>query len=166
MIKRFSIIALILLANLIGDRVTKHWAGQHLDRSKITPVIGNLFILTYSENDGAFLSLGSGFSARVKPLLFTFLPLLIMLGLLIGVVYNYAWKGLMDRVSMTAFCCIIGGGAGNLYDRLLNNGWVVDFMNFGLGPVRTGILNFADLSITFGIIALLVRELASRKSIK
>ena len=49
---------------------------------------------------------------------------------------------------------ILGGGMGNLIDRLMNDGRVADFMNVGIGPVRTGIFNVADLYITFGAIYL------------
>jgi lipoprotein signal peptidase len=31
-------------------------------------------------------------------------------------------------------------------------------MNFGIGPIRTGILNVADISVTFGVIILIVLE--------
>jgi len=51
---------------------------------------------------------------------------------------------------------IIGGGISNIFDRILFGGFVTDFMNFGIGGLRTGILNFADMSITFGAILLIV----------
>jgi signal peptidase II len=51
---------------------------------------------------------------------------------------------------------ILAGGLSNLFDRLTRHFRVVDFMNFGIGGLRTGILNVADLSITFGGIALVL----------
>jgi len=42
---------------------------------------------------------------------------------------------------------------GNLIDRVWNNGLVTDFINVGIGPVRTGVFNVADLAVTFGAIA-------------
>jgi signal peptidase II len=57
---------------------------------------------------------------------------------------------------------IIGGGFGNLLDRFLNDGAVIDFMNLGLGWLRTGIFNVADMAITGGVIFLLVFGLRSR----
>jgi signal peptidase II len=59
--------------------------------------------------------------------------------------------------------CIIGGGMGNLCERLFNEFNVIDFMNFGIGAIRTGILNVADLSVTFGIVALLFFEIKTDK---
>lgn len=46
---------------------------------------------------------------------------------------------------------IIAGGLGNLTDRALNNGAVIDFMNIGVGSLRTGIFNIADVAIMVGV---------------
>ena len=51
---------------------------------------------------------------------------------------------------------IVGGGCGNLIDRLLRDGRVGDFMNIGIGPLRTGIFNFADLFVLTGCLLLLL----------
>ena len=40
---------------------------------------------------------------------------------------------------------------GNLIDRIMNQGAVIDFMNIGIGPIRTGVFNVADLAILAGI---------------
>jgi signal peptidase II len=42
---------------------------------------------------------------------------------------------------------LAAGGIGNLIDRILRDGAVIDFMNLGIGPVRTGIFNVADVQI-------------------
>ena len=57
------------------------------------------------------------------------------------------------------FSSVIAGGLGNLLDRLFNGFRVIDFMNFGIGNLRTGILNVADLSITFGVIIFIIYDL-------
>jgi signal peptidase II len=51
---------------------------------------------------------------------------------------------------------IAAGGMGNLVDRVLREGRVIDFMNLGLGPVRTGIFNVADVQIMVGLGLLLL----------
>ncbi|MBU4316862.1 MAG: signal peptidase II [Proteobacteria bacterium] len=45
---------------------------------------------------------------------------------------------------------IFAGGVGNLLDREAHGGLAVDFINVGIGPVRTGVFNMADIAITFG----------------
>ncbi len=53
------------------------------------------------------------------------------------------------------FSLIVGGGAGNLIDRLARDGRVGDFIMIGVGGIRTGIFNFADLAVLAGWIVLL-----------
>lgn len=53
-----------------------------------------------------------------------------------------------------ALSYILAGGVGNLIDRVTNNGLVIDFINLGFGPLRTGVFNVADIAVTFGAIAL------------
>jgi len=60
---------------------------------------------------------------------------------------------------------IIGGGLGNLFDRLLYDFHVVDFINFGIGSLRTGILNVADMSVTFGVFFLVIYTLKAKKKV-
>ena len=60
-------------------------------------------------------------------------------------------------VVFSPFCCILSGGIGNLIDRVVNNGLVIDFINPGVGSVRTGIFNVADMGVvTFGAFDLMV----------
>ena len=44
----------------------------------------------------------------------------------------------------------VRGGVSNLLDRIIH-GAVVDFMNVGIGPLRTGIFNVADMAIMLGV---------------
>jgi signal peptidase II len=53
-------------------------------------------------------------------------------------------------------CC---GGLGNIIDRLIYGGYVRDFLNVGVGPVRTGIFNIADVALMAGCLLLVVQEL-------
>ncbi len=50
--------------------------------------------------------------------------------------------------------CVLSGGIGNLIDRLSNDGLVTDFINVGIGPIRSGVFNVADIAITFGAVAI------------
>jgi len=47
-------------------------------------------------------------------------------------------------------CLVLAGGASNWIDRVVR-GSVIDFMNVGVGPLRTGIFNVADVAILTGI---------------
>lgn len=47
---------------------------------------------------------------------------------------------------------LLGGGVGNLIDRVFNEGRVIDFMNIGIGSLRTGVFNVADIAISCGAV--------------
>ncbi|HEY9518344.1 MAG TPA: signal peptidase II, partial [Gemmatimonadales bacterium] len=50
---------------------------------------------------------------------------------------------------------ILGAGLSNLWDRLLR-GRVIDFLNVGIGPLRTGIFNLADVALMLGLVLILL----------
>ena len=60
----------------------------------------------------------------------------------------------IDRWTYIAWALVFAGGIGNLIDRMRINA-VIDFLNLGIGPVRTGIFNVADMAITAGFVMLL-----------
>jgi signal peptidase II len=51
--------------------------------------------------------------------------------------------------------CVVGGGIANLYDRFLY-GSVTDFLFMDFNFARTGIFNLADLSVTTGMVLILI----------
>lgn len=61
----------------------------------------------------------------------------------------------MRWLTLLAFIMIFAGGVGNIIDRIVNDRHVIDFMNMGIGTLRTGIFNFADLCLTTGVVLLL-----------
>ena len=62
----------------------------------------------------------------------------------------------LNSLAVSSSVLIIGGGLGNLIDRITNKGSVIDFMNIGIGSIRTGIFNVADLTIMAGVLMLAV----------
>jgi len=55
-----------------------------------------------------------------------------------------------------------GGGASNLIDRA-SRGHVVDFLNLGVGSLRTGIFNVADVAVLLGAVLIVVGDLRPEK---
>lgn len=146
-------LACLLIVNIGADQITKYAASKNLRGKGSVQVAGNVLILRYAENEGAFLSLGSKLPERVKTVLLIFLPGLIIIG---GTVYLAAGIKKMRRLQLAALGCLIGGGISNLYDRIVYKGSVIDFMNIGIGRLRTGIFNLADISILLGGILLVI----------
>lgn len=121
---------------------------------------GDMFRLQYAENTGAFLSLGASLPDHWRRWLFTILTGVFLLGL---VVYLLMSKTL-TRAAVVCLALVCAGGIGNLIDRIAYDGRVVDFLNVGIGPLRTGIFNVADMAITFGALLLLLENFRAGKS--
>ena len=152
------LVTAVLLLNFGLDRVTKMLAVNYLQGRETLSYFYDTVVLRYTENTGAFLSLGAGWPDWLKYILLLAIPIAVCLyGL-----YYCAFK-LTDKNLIIAFVCVIGGGLGNLVDRLIYNFHVVDFLNFGIGSLRTGILNVADMSVTFAVIYLLFSQFKKDK---
>ncbi len=158
--KKLLIIVIVILLNIGCDQITKSIAREYLQGQGKVEVLGDFFILRYAENDGAFLSMGSNFPPALKFILLTLLPSIILILLLLYIIF----KKNIPFIMMIGFCCILGGGISNIFDRVVYYGYVTDFLNFGIGNFRTGILNFADLSIVAGTIILLFCSFKTNKT--
>lgn len=60
-----------------------------------------------------------------------------------------------SRRELLALGALLGGALGNLFDRL-RTGWVIDFIDVGLGHLRWPVFNVADIAVTLGVIVLLL----------
>ncbi len=159
-ISRTWSIIIIIVINIAIDQLSKFYVRNNVTYNSVTSIIGgDSFVLTNVENSGAFLGMGSTMSPTLKVLLLWILPALVL-----GYVVYYIIKNKsLDRLSLFAFCCIIGGGFANIYDRI-KYGSVTDFFHIDLGGIfRTGIFNVADMSVTFGMIMLLLASFIYRK---
>ena len=161
-LKKFYLIALILLTSIGCDQVSKNIAKSTLENSASISYLGETFRLQYAENSGAFLSLGSGLSKTTRFLLFTFLS-----GGLLIALFLYTIKSRdLQRKHIFALSLILGGGTSNMIDRIFNDGKVIDFMNMGIGSLRTGIFNMADVLIMVGMAFILLFNFQSHKEKK
>ncbi len=154
--QRLALVLIIVLVNIGCDQATKQLAREQLISAGQLSYLADFFRFSYVENKGAFLSLGASLSGQLRYWALLVLPLALLSGLLAYTVFS----GHVSRRQAVAFSFIIGGGISNVYDRILY-GQVVDFMNVGLGSLRTGIFNFADVSIMIGLAIML--PLAFRK---
>ena len=159
---RTIVISVILFFTIASDQVTKKIAQTYLAGSEIISFFYNIFRLQYIENTGGFLGMGAAVPENIRFWVFSILVALFLAALFAYLIFS---KNL-SRLQFYALSVILGGGIGNLIDRLLNDGKVVDFMNVGVGSLRTGIFNVADLYITFGAIFLFVLILMEGKEDK
>ena len=134
----------LALATIGCDRVTKHLAAVKLKSLPRQSFLSDSIRLEYVENSGAFLSLGAQLPETVRTLIFTFGTAVILSAVLILALR----QRLSPRVAL-GLTLAWAGGLSNLIDRAAQ-GHVVDFLNVGLGPLRTGIFNLADVAILAG----------------
>jgi signal peptidase II len=132
------------------DQVAKAMARDGLagGTGRTISFLGDAVRLEYAENTGAFLSLGASLPSRTRTLLFVGGTSLIVLGLLVALARHR--QGSMTGALGLAL--LAGGAVGNLIDRVVYGGAVVDFVSLGLGRFRTGIFNLADVAITLGVV--------------
>ena len=137
---------LVLVATTIGcDRVTKHVASGTLPGTTGKSFLAGAIRLQYAENAGAFLSLGADLPPPVRTGVFT-----IGIGLILIATVVAAIKLHHVGRPLVGLSLVFAGGISNFFDRV-TRGSVVDFMNVGIGPLRTGIFNVADMAVLVGI---------------
>jgi signal peptidase II len=148
--------ALILVLCTVCDRGAKH-AAESLRGKPSREIAGGFMTLSYAENSGAMLSLGSGLPERTRFLIFTAGVGLVLAGIAGVILFAPA----LSRPLAAALSLILAGGGSNLFDRLSNDGRVVDFVTLGAGGIRTGIFNVADVAIMSGALLFLVTLIRS-----
>lgn len=146
----------VAAAGLAIDQAAKvaaaHWLAGRPPVEFLFGAVRFEFVL----NKGAFLSFGASLPPTVRFALFVGLVSAFVVG-----AAGYALAAPRLRpAELAALSLIVTGGLGNLIDRLLLPG-VRDFVSIGIGPLRTGIFNVADLLLVAGVF-LLVPSLAPR----
>lgn len=159
--KRFIIIFFITLSSVGCDQGTKLLASQYLPKFQMTSYLNDFIRIGYTENIGAFLGLGNSLSEHTRFLIFVVMVGAFLLGLFIYLVSNSK----QHLTSIIALSLVFSGGMSNFYDCIMNNGAVIDFLNLGLGSIRTGIFNVADIAIMAGAFMLLFSQQNNNKSI-
>ncbi|HKV11695.1 MAG TPA: signal peptidase II [Thermoanaerobaculia bacterium] len=150
--KSFSLglLSFILLSCVGCDQAVKAIAKGALELRAPVSLLYGMVRFEYVENPGAFLSLGAELPAQAR---FLFGVVLVGVALLVTLVFLLRSRGLAPAQKL-GLALLVGGGSGNLIDRLVNDGAVVDFVSLGIGPLRTGIFNVADVAITAGFLLL------------
>ena len=136
----FVIFNLVCVAVLVGaDQLIKLWAVHVLEPVGAMPLIPHVVELRFVLNPGMAFSLLSG-----KQL---FLIAATGAALLL-VAYWLFFRSRGKKLQQAALILVLGGGIGNLIDRVLN-GEVVDYIN--LLFMRFAVFNFADICVCVGV---------------
>jgi len=133
-----------IVATISCDRITKHVASSTLAGAPSRSFLADTIRFEYAENTGAFLSLGADWPSWIRTTIFGVGNALLLCALVVTAI-RLRWQ----RPALLGVSLFATGGASNLLDRVLY-GNVIDFLNVGVGPWRTGIFNFADMAIMMG----------------
>lgn len=153
------IFALVIIAANVGcDQASKQYARKHFKGKPSISFAKDTLLIIYAENAGGFLSLGSGIKQPYKNLIMITVPIIaIGLALVFMLFSKY-----LSNLEVFLLCSVLGGGISNIYDRVMHNGYVTDFLNVGIGGIRTGIFNLADMAILFGLIFLVIIQVIKK----
>ena len=154
--KKFAPLLVAVLIILI-DQATKAFIIKTIPEDTIGfRFFGDFFWIVHNRNLGIAFSIGDSISETLRRIFFIALPLLIISLAL----YFYIKSNSLRLIHRIALAFIVGGGFGNLIDRIFRPAGVVDFLSFSmygfLGFQRFPTFNVADLSITTGACLLLI----------
>jgi len=153
-LKAYGISAMVFAV----DRITKSIIEARVSTFDVHPVIPGFFDIVHSQNRGvAFGLMNDSNSAwrTVALIVFSAAALLLVAGML--------WRASrLDRWTVTGLALVLGGAAGNLFDRILW-GRVTDFLEFYIGDLHWPTFNVADSCIVIGSGLLLLELLRPKR---
>lgn len=146
---RYAMLALVSIAVLVMDQLTKLYIDRTMKLYQSIPVIDGLFSVTYMRNKGAAFSFLANFPYR--------LPFFILVSLVAVVAILVAYRKLRDDQRFAAFSLslILSGAIGNLIDRV-RLGEVIDFLDVFWQTHHWPAFNVADSAICVGVFLLAV----------
>lgn len=158
-VKRTVYILLVIIITIILDQTSKIWVRANVEAGSVSQILGDYFTLHNVENSGAFLGIGSDLNPMLRNIFLLMLPVIVL-----GIVLIHVFRDKsLNNVALFAFSSVIGGGIANIYDRFVYAS-VTDFWHIDLGGVfRTGIFNMADISVTTGMIILIIISFKKKK---
>ena len=143
--KEYPILAIIALAIIVLDQITKIWVVRAIRLYDSIPVIEGIFDLVHIRNRGMAFGLMNRSDIDVS---FYFLVLATM-GAIIFILFWFIRLKTGDRRLTVGFSLVLGGAIGNLIDRIRLKE-VIDFLDFYLGKYHWPAFNVADSAITLG----------------
>lgn len=149
-------ISVMITAVLVGiDQISKYWAAATLSDGTVIPVVGDVFVLQYTENRGVGFSL-------LQDQRWLFVPISLMIALALVIVLI---RSPLRRRPMFCTTCVLllSGAIGNLIDRIYL-GYVIDFLYFQW--IDFPIFNFADCCVVVGAILMCVYILFGAKDVE
>jgi signal peptidase II len=166
-LKRFK--PLILSAFIIIiDQLSKNWVVNRIPENTVGySLFGGFLDIIHVTNNAVAFSLGQGLSENIRAVLFILIPIVVM-AYVVKIIVSKKKPFEINNFQIWVLAGFLGGGCGNLFDRIFRQFKVVDFMSnrvYGLfGLERWPTWNFADATVVVcGILMVLSIILEERK---
>ena len=145
--QRLVLVVVMLVVCTGFDQLSKVYAQEHLSGAAPISLLFDTIRIQYMENHGATLGLGSNLPEQARFVIFV-----VLIGLVLSGAFAYLMlSNDLSTGAMVGLSLVIAGGLGNLLDRVLNHGAAIDFLNLGIGSLRTGVFNVADVVVYAGM---------------
>jgi signal peptidase II len=141
---RWGVFVAIAVAVVVLDQASKAWLVSSVAPGEVLRLVGDYVRLVFSHNSGALF----GFF-RDQALLFG----IVSLGV-VGLILAYHGRSGRNLYLSITLGLLLGGAIGNLIDRF-RLGYVVDWVDIGLGDVRFWTFNVADAAVSTAIVLLI-----------
>ncbi len=137
---------LIAVAIVVVDQITKNIIVSNLDLYEEISVIPGFFTITHIHNEGIAFGMLSKFGMISKVIV-----IILTLIMILVAIFMILKRWVAGPFGIVCISFIIGGGIGNLIDRVLLQ-YVVDFFAFTFWGRDFAIFNVADIFVSVGTI--------------
>ena len=145
---RWALFLALAAAVVVADQLAKAAVTSSLAPGQSMSVIGDLVRIVFGQNSGALFGL-----FKDNAVMFGVVSIAV-----IGVIVAYHARANPSLYLTVTLGLLLGGAIGNMVDRL-RLGYVVDFVDVGIGSVRFYTFNVADSAISLSILLLLIAAL-------
>ena len=135
---------ILIVIFVLLDQISKWLIVANMQLGESVTVIPGLLDFNYTHNDG--MALGIGNEA------FRWIFIVVTVVVCFALIYIMFKPEFKNKLYFASVACIVGGGIGNLIDRIFN-GYVVDFLSLSFFPP---VCNIADYFITAGTVLLVI----------
>jgi signal peptidase II len=143
--RRWPLFVALAATVVAADQLAKALVTARLAPGQSVDVIGDLVRLVFGQNTGALFGL-----FKDNAVMFGIVSIVV-----IGLIVAYHGRSAPSLYLTITLGLLLGGAIGNMLDRL-RLGYVVDFVDVGLGTLRFYTFNVADSAISLSILLLLV----------
>lgn len=152
------LVGLIAIPLVVIDQLSKIYIASHMTLYESIAVVPNWFDITYTQNPGAAFSMFVNLPPGVRLLMLCALSTIACIVLIVILAQT-------EEITLTSFALalILAGAAGNLIDRALRGGRVIDFIRVHYYDLSYPIFNVADSAISVGVALVILATFLTKK---